>query len=282
METVCFVLDDVWNREAYTQIMDVFHNLQASRVIITTRQEHVASLAQPRHQLKLKPLEHNDAFNLFCRKAFYNRMQCKCPQNLEKLANAIVDRCQGLPLAIVSIGGMLSSLPATEYVWNETYNQLRGELAKNDHLRANLNLSYQDTPGELRNCFLYCCLFPEDHKLSRESLVRLWVAEGFAFPKEQSTAEEVADRYLRELIQRNMLEVVENDELGRVSTCKMHDLVRDLVLSIAKEEKYGSATDFSSMSHMDKDVRRLSSCGWKDKNAVKAKFPRLRTLVVLE
>lgn len=275
------VLDDVWNREAYTQIMDVFQNLQASRVIITTRQEHVATLAQPRHQLKLKPLEHNDAFNLFCRKAFYNRMECKCPQNLEKLANAIVDRCQGLPLAIVSIGGMLSSLPATEYVWNETYNQLRGELANNDHLRAILNLSYHDTPGELRNCFLYCGLFPEDHELSRESLVRLWVAEGFAFPKEQSTAEELADRYLRELIQRNMLEVVENDELGRVSTCKMHDLVRDLVLSIAKEEKYGSAIDFSSMSHMDKDVRRLSSCGWKDKNAVKAKFPRLRTLVAL-
>ncbi|EES09588.1 disease resistance protein RPM1 [Sorghum bicolor] len=276
-----FVLDDVWNREAYTQIMDVFQNLQACRVIITTRQEHVAALAQPRHQLKLKPLEHNDAFNLFCRKAFYNRMECKCPQNLEKLANALVDRCQGLPLAIVSIGGMLSSLPATEYVWNETYNQLRGELANNDHLRAILNLSYHDTPGELRNCFLYCGLFPEDHKFSRESLVRLWVAESFAVPKEQSTAEEVADRYLRELIQRNMLEVVDNDELGRVSTCKMHDLVRELVLSISKEEKYGCAYDFSSMSQMDKDVRRLSSCGWKDKIAVKANFPRLRTLVAL-
>ncbi|OEL23414.1 Disease resistance protein RPM1 [Dichanthelium oligosanthes] len=275
------VLDDVWNPEAYTQIVDVFQNLQASSIIITTRQEDVASLAQPRHRLKLKPLEDNDAFNLFCRKAFYNRMECKCPQGLEKLAKNIVDRCQGLPLAIVTIGGMLSSLPATDYVWNEMYKQLRGELANNDNIHAILNLSYHDTPGHLRNCFLYCGLFPEDHELSRESLVRLWVAEGFAVPKEQSTAEEVADRYLRELIQRNMLEVVENDELGRVSTCKMHDLVRDLALSIAKEEKFGSANDFSSMYHMDKGVRRLSSCGWKDKTAVKVKFPRLRTLVAL-
>ncbi|CAL4985030.1 unnamed protein product [Urochloa decumbens] len=275
------VLDDVWNREAYTQIADAFQNLQTSSIIITTRQEHVASLAHPRRQLKLKPLEHNDAFNLFCRKAFYNRMECKCPQDLENLANNIVDRCQGLPLAIVSLGGMLSSLPAIDYVWNEMYKQLRGELANNDHVRAILNLSYHDTPGDLRNCFLYCGLFPEDQELSRESLVRLWVAEGFAVPKEQSTAEEVADRYLRELIQRNMLEVVENDELGRVSTCKMHDLVRDLALSIAKEQKFGSANDFSSMSHTDKDVRRLSSCGWKDKTAVKVKFPRLRTLVAV-
>ncbi|CAL4994180.1 unnamed protein product [Urochloa decumbens] len=279
--TCLLVLDDVWNREAYTQIADAFQNLQASSIIITTRQEHVASLAQPRRQLKLKPLEHSDAFNLFCRKAFYNRMECKCPQDLENLANNIVERCQGLPLAIVSLGGMLSSLPALDYVWNEMYKQLRGELANNDHVRAILNLSYHDTPGDLRNCFLYCGLFPEDQELSRESLVRLWVAEGFAVPKEQSTAEEVADRYVRELIQRNMLEVVENDELGRVSTCKMHDLVRDLALSIAKEQKFGSANDFSSMSHMDKDVRRLSSCGWKDKTAVKVKFTRLRTLVAV-
>jgi len=275
------VLDDVWNREAYTQIADVFQNLQSCSIIITTRQEHVSTLAQPRHQLKLKPLECNDAFNLFCRKAFYNRMECKCPQDLEKLAKNIVDRCQGLPLAIVTIGGMLSSLPTTDYVWNETYKQLRCELANNDNVSAILNLSYHDTPGDLRNCFLYCGLFPEDHLLSSESLVRLWAAEGFAVQKEQSTAEEVAEGYLRELIQRNMLEVVENDELGRVSTCKMHDLVRDLALSIFKDEKFGSANDFSSISNMDKHVRRLSSCGWKDKAAVKVKFSRLRTLVAL-
>ncbi|CAO2141334.1 unnamed protein product [Urochloa humidicola] len=280
-EKCLLVLDDVWNREAYTQIADAFQNLQASSIIITTRQENVASLAQPRRQLKLKPLEHNDAFHLFCRKAFYNRMECRWPQDLENLANNIVDRCQGLPLAIVSLGGMLSSLPATDYVWNEMYKQLRGELANNDNVRAILNLSYHDTPGDLRNCFLYCGLFPEDQELSRESLVRLWVAEGFAVPKEQSTAEEVAEGYLRELIQRNMLEAVETDELGRVSTCKMHDLVRDLALSIAKEHKFGSANDFSSITHMDKDVRRLSSCGWKDKTAVKVKFPRLRTLVAV-
>ncbi|KAL6658127.1 hypothetical protein ACP70R_003713 [Stipagrostis hirtigluma subsp. patula] len=275
------VLDDVWNREAYTQIGDAFQNLQASRVIITTRQEHVAALAQPTRQLKLKPLERNDAFNLFCRKAFYNRMECKCPQDLEKLGNNIVDRCQGLPLAIVSIGGILSSLPPTDYVWNEMYKQLRSELANNDHVRAILNLSYHDIPGDLRNCFLYCGLFPEDYQFSRETLVRLWAAEGFAAQKGKITAEEVADRYLRELIQRNMLEVVEHDELGRVSTCKMHDLVRDLALSFAEEEKFGFASDFASMSNMDKEVRRLSLNGWKEKVTVNVKFARLRTLVAL-
>jgi disease resistance protein RPM1 len=110
------VLDDVWNRKAYTKIEDTFQNLQGCRVIITTRKEQVANIVQPKRQLKLKPLEHSDAFSLFCKKAFYNRMECRCPQDLEQLANNIVDRCHGLPLAIVSIGGMLSSLEPKEYL----------------------------------------------------------------------------------------------------------------------------------------------------------------------
>ncbi|KAL6868113.1 hypothetical protein ACP4OV_014958 [Aristida adscensionis] len=281
-ESKCLiVLDDVWNQEACIHIRDTIQILQGSRLIITTRQEQVATLAHSTRQLKLKPLDRKDAFNLFCKKAFYNSTECKCPQELQKLADDIVERCQGLPLAIVSMGGLMSSLPQTNHVWSDTYKQLGAELANNDHVRAILNLSYNDLPGDLRNCFLYCSLFPEDHQFSREGLVWLWVAEGFAVQKEQSTPEEVADKYLRELIQRNMMEAVDNDELGRVSTCKMHDLVRDLALSVAKEEKFASANDFGTMVKMDPGVRRLSSCGWKDRTVPKLKFPRLRTLIAL-
>ncbi|WVZ53251.1 LOW QUALITY PROTEIN: hypothetical protein U9M48_004220 [Paspalum notatum var. saurae] len=161
--------------------------------------------------------------------------------------------------AIVSMGGLLSSLPPTNHVWNETYKQFRDQLTDNDNVRAILNLSYNNLPGDLRNCFLYSCSLRTTNFILRESLVRLWVAEGFAVNKEQSTPEEVANIYLRELIQRNMLEVVEYDELGRVSTCKMHDLVRDLAISVAREEKFGSANDFGTMVKVDKNVRRLSS-----------------------
>ncbi|XP_006662833.1 disease resistance protein RPM1-like [Oryza brachyantha] len=275
------VLDDVWNREAYNQMADAFQNLQAGRIIITTRQGDVTTLAHPTRQLIVKPLEKSDAFNLFCRKAFYNTMHSNCPQDLENVVHNIVDRCKGLPLAIVSIGGLLSSVQPEYHVWNEVYKQLQDELVNNSNIQAILNLSYQDLPGHLRNCFLYCSLFPEDHKFPRETLVRLWVAEGFTVRKRQNTPEEVADRYLRELIQRNLLEVVDYDELGRVRSCKMHDLVRDLALSIAKEENFGSADDYGTMIEMDRDVRRLSSCGWKDNSAPKLKLPRLRTLVLL-
>lgn len=283
-DTKCMVvLDDVWDRKAYIQMRDALQNLQASRIIITTRNKHVAALAPPTRCLDLKPLNSTDALELLCRRAFLNNSDHVCPPELDKLGKDIVDRCEGLPLAIVSIGGLLSSLPPTSYVWNEMYNQLRSELVNNNNVRAVINLSYHDLPGDLRNCFLYCSMFPEDYPMSRESLVRLWVAEGFAVRKEQSTPEEMAERYLRELIHRNMLEVAENDELGRVSTCKMHDIMRDLALSIAKEERFGSANDYGTMLLMDREyVRRFSTCGWRDNSTPGVTFPCLRTLLSLE
>uniref|UniRef100_A0A453HHI8 Disease resistance protein RPM1 n=1 Tax=Aegilops tauschii subsp. strangulata TaxID=200361 RepID=A0A453HHI8_AEGTS len=227
------VLDDVWEQDVYFQIHDALQDLPGSRIIITTRKDHVAGISSPNRHLELEPLSKSDAFDLFCRRAFYNRKGHMCPKDLEMIATSIVDRCHGLPLAIVTIGGMF--------------------------------------------------LFPEDYHMSRESLVRLWVAEGFVVRKEKNTPEMVAEGNLMELIHRNMLEVVENDELGRVSTCKMHDIVRELAISVAKEERFASADDYATMIlvQQDKDVRRLSLCGWKDDTAVKVKLPHLRTVLSL-
>jgi disease resistance protein RPM1 len=162
------------------------------------------------------------------------------------------------------------------------YNQFRVELAKPDNVQAILKLSYNDLPGDLRNCFLYCSLFPEDCIMSRESLVRQWVAEGFAVTKENNTLEDVAELNLVELITRNLLQVEEYDELGRVNTCKMHDIVRDLALSIARDEKFGSASDQAAVINMDREVRRLSLCQWNGSDAPRVKFPHLRTLFSLD
>uniref|UniRef100_A0A452XLM9 Disease resistance protein RPM1 n=1 Tax=Aegilops tauschii subsp. strangulata TaxID=200361 RepID=A0A452XLM9_AEGTS len=212
------VLDDVWDKEAYTQMCSAFQGLQGSRVMITTRKEDVAALAPVRRRLLLQPLGSVESFKLFCSRAFHNSLGRKCPPELEAVAAAIVDR-----------------------------------------------------------------LFREDYEMSRENLVRLWVAEGFAKKKDNSTPEEVAEGNLMELIGRNMLEVVERDELFRVSTCKMHDIVRDLALAVAKEERFGSASDQGEMTLMDKEVRRFSTCGWRDSMAAApgVDFPRLRTVISL-
>jgi disease resistance protein RPM1 len=274
------VLDDVWEQDIYFQIREAFENLQGSRIVITTRKDHVAGISSPTRHLELQPLSKHDAFDLFCRRAFFNQKGHMCPKDLEIIATSIVDRCHGLPLAIATIGSLLSSRQRLD-IWTQKYNQLRSELSNNDHVRSIFNLSYHDLSDDLKTCFLYCSLFPEDHPMSRDSLVRLWVAEGFVLGKEKNTPEMVAEGNLMELIHRNMLEVVENDELGRVNTCKMHDIMRELAISVAKEERFASANDYGTMIQMDKDVRRLSSFGWKDNTVLKPKLPHLRTVVAL-
>ncbi|KAM0839164.1 hypothetical protein ACQ4PT_060506 [Festuca glaucescens] len=254
-----------------------FRNLQGCRIIITTRKKRVASLASATHRLELQPLSRHDAFDLFCRRAFYNQKGHTCPKDLEMIATAIVDRCHGLPLAIVKMGSMLSSSQELD-IWAQKFSS---ELSNNDQVRSVYSLGYHDLPDELLICLLYCSLFPDDHPMSRDSLVRLWVAEGFAPSKEESTPEEVAEGNLMELIRRNMLELVEDDELGRVTTCKMHAIVRGLAIFIAKEARFASANDYGTLMHMDKNVRRMSFCGWRDNTALKLQLPHLRTVVAV-
>ncbi|KAK8461994.1 hypothetical protein SEVIR_1G125600v4 [Setaria viridis] len=277
------VLDDVWDREVYLKMEDIFKNLKASHVIITTRNDDVASLASSteRH-LQLQPLNSDDAFNLFGRRAFSNRIDKKCPPELKNVADSIVNKCKGLPLAIISMGSLMSTKKPIEHAWNQVYNQFQSELLNTGDVQAILNLSYNDLPGNIRNCFLYCSLFPEDYIMSRETLVRQWVAEGFVVANQHNKLEDVAELNLMKLITRNMLQVVDYDEVGRVSTCKMHDIVRDLALTAAKDEKFGSANDQGAMIQIDKEVRRLSLYGWNDSDTSMVTFPCLRTLLLLE
>jgi disease resistance protein RPM1 len=280
------VLDDVWDKDVYEKIQDVFKNLPSARVIITTRRDDVASLASMGHHLQLQPLDRDDASRLFFARAFSNTVDQKCPPDLENVARLIVERCRGLPLALVSMGRLMSSKQQTEHAWNQVLNQFRSELSKTDdvgrNIEAILKLSYNELPGNLRNCFLYCSLFPEDYTIPRDNLVRQWVAEGFAVATEKNTPEVVAESNLMELINRNMLQVVDYDELHRVSTCKKHDIVRDLALSTAKKEKFGSANQRGEMINMENDVRRLSTCGWNDSDSSTTDLPCLRTLISIQ
>uniref|UniRef100_A0ACD5YNF6 Uncharacterized protein n=1 Tax=Avena sativa TaxID=4498 RepID=A0ACD5YNF6_AVESA len=273
------ILDDLWEQEVYFQMQDALENLQGSRVIITTRRDVVAGISSPARHLELQPLSKPASFDLFCRRAFYNHKGCMCPKNVKMIATAIVDRCRGMPLAIVTIGSMLSFRQQLD-IWQQTYDQLL-ELSTDNHVRDIINLCYHDLSGDLRNCLVYCSLFPGDYPMSCDSLVRLWVAEGFVLSKGNNTPEVVAEGMFMELIHRNMFEVVDTDELGRVNACKMHDIVRELAFSFAEEERYASANDYGTMTQIDRDVRRLSLCGWKDNSVPEHKFPRLRTLVSL-
>ncbi|XP_059436275.1 disease resistance protein RPM1-like [Corylus avellana] len=197
------VFDDVWKTEFWEIVK---HSLpcsdKGSRIIITTRSDLIGvsckeSLTDMVH--KVQPLSQEKAWELFCRKAFQTEFQRCCPNELMRLSIEIVKKCEGLPLAIVAIGGLLSTKEKVPLEWKKLLDSLSYELECNPHLTSVttiLSLSCYDLPCYLKSCYLYFGIFPEDYSINGARLVWLWVAEGFITRKKGKPLEDVAEEFL--------------------------------------------------------------------------------------
>ncbi|XP_062015414.1 disease resistance protein RPM1-like isoform X1 [Rosa rugosa] len=260
------ILDDVWDIKVWREIKVSLHDRRlGSRVVLTTRNEEVASnsFGVESYVYRIQPLQKNEAWELFSRKAFSTKQHKTCPTELKSLACQLVERCEGLPLGIVALAGLMYSKKSLDQ-WQQVCNNLNWYLHNNsslDPVRNILLLSFTDLPSQLKHCFLYCSLFPEDHLFNRKRLTGLWIAEGFVENVKGVTSEEVADSYLRELCFRSMLQFadgfISGAPLGRPKKLKMHDLMRELALSTAEKEKFGYVYDGREVME-EISTRRLS------------------------
>ncbi|KAJ7949773.1 Disease resistance protein [Quillaja saponaria] len=258
------VLDDVWTTELWRQITVALQNgMEGSRVVLTTRLEEVASFGFgiPSHVYHIRSLTENEAWSLFSTKAFSKSPDQNCPPEIRAHALQLVQKCEGLPLAIVALGSLLSTKNNLESEWRRVLNTLSWELSNNPQLKivkSILLLSFNDLSYQLKHCLLYCSVFPEDYLMRRTRLIRLWVAEGFIQVVDGATPEEVAEMNLMGLIHRSMLQVVERNPSGRPKACKLHDVLREILLQIVKEERF--CTIYRSQVHNDQQCKapRLS------------------------
>jgi disease resistance protein RPM1 len=252
VEVTEIVLDDVWNAHLWYQIRHALlddgtrsrvvittRNSTRSRVVITTRNRYVAMAAAPERVKMLEPMPEAEAWELFCAVAFRDR---RCPTHLEELATSMVRRCCGLPLAIVSVGNLLALRETTDFAWRNAHDSLVWDKSSSDlgigEAAAILNLSIDDLPHHLKKCFLSCSVFPEDLLMKRKMLLRNWVAQGFVEEQlGQRKAEDVADDYLDQIVQRNLFQVVHRNEFGRVKHFTTQDLIRDLIIYRSKLEE---------------------------------------------
>ncbi|KAE8691740.1 Detected protein of unknown function [Hibiscus syriacus] len=241
------VLDDVWSIRFWHEInIALPEGMRGSRIMITTRKEDVAPFQSGivSYIHRIQPLRIDEAWKLFCVKAFPNELG-GCPSYLDSLARNLVEKCQGLPLAIAALGGLMSSKKSLAE-WKRVHDNLNWELGNNPSLelvRTISLLSYHDLPFQLKHCFLYCCIFPEDYDIGRKRIIRLWMAEGFLEKANDTPLEVIAESYLMDLIRRNLLQVAWRNYFGRPKAFKMHDLIRDFALSISKEEKFVAVSD---------------------------------------
>ncbi|GJN00866.1 hypothetical protein PR202_ga18087 [Eleusine coracana subsp. coracana] len=260
------ILDDIWTISSWESIRYALpDNKKGSRIIVTTRNEDVAKTCSSHPQdsiYKIQRLSDATSRELFLKRIFNSAD--KLPNDeLEEVSNAILRKCGGLPLAITSISSLLASKTyRTKQKWQEVCDNLGSELESNPTMEGAkqvLTLSYDDLPYHLKACFLYFSIFPENHVIKRGPLVRRWIAEGFVSPRYGLSMEQVAEGYFDEFVARSIVQPVRIDWNGKVRSCRVHDIMLEVIVSKSVEENFASLLrDNGSLFVSHDKIRRLS------------------------
>ena len=258
------IIDDIWDVSAWKVIKCAFpENDLGSRVIVTTRSLEVATAccSLPHdYVLQMKTLSNEDSRRLFFGRIFGT--EDACPNQLRDVSVEILKKCGGLPLAIISIAGLLASEGPNREEWEhvrKSLGSIYGTKLTLDGMRQILNLSYKDLPCHLKTCLLYLGMYPEDCTIRRSTLERQWMAEGFVSKENGQDMEKIANNYFNELVNRSLVQPVHFDDSGLVITCKVHDMMLDLILLKCVEENFLTVVDDSQANTTQEyKVRRLS------------------------
>ncbi|PHU11182.1 hypothetical protein BC332_18112 [Capsicum chinense] len=252
------VLDDVWSTEVWDKVRRCFpDDKNGSRILLTTRLTEVALLAKSDsapYCLKLLDLE--ESWELLCQKVFGRKFN---HPDLKDIGKKIAERCQGLPLTILVVAGQLSKLQRTRMCW-ETFAKTVGSTVTDEYKKCLdiLALSYRNLPHHLKACFIYICAFPAETAIRVQLLVNLWIAEGFLTTGKQKTFENYAEECLEDLVNRSLVIVKQRKSNGRVKSCAVHDILRDLGLREAQRENFFHFPEFFATADILHCGRRLS------------------------
>ncbi|TYH29885.1 hypothetical protein ES288_A01G048500v1 [Gossypium darwinii] len=249
-EKVLIILDDMWNKVHLKDIgIPLNENGKGCKIILTTRLLKVCESMECQVFVPIDVLDDDEAWTLFRMKANLNE---RVSRDILEEAEKVAKECKGLPVAIVTLATALESTK-TRKGWEVARKKLEssrlveigniGEEEKNAYLC--IKMSYEHLKKETnQKCFLSCALYPEDHSINVEDLVRyVWCLELFG---KADSIEEVRIQVLGAIdyLKDSSLLLKDGDGIRNV---KLHDIVRDVALWIASEEK----SDFMIKSRLE-------------------------------
>ncbi|GMP72898.1 hypothetical protein CsSME_00030787 [Camellia sinensis var. sinensis] len=257
VKKILVILDDVWVKLNLAAVGIPFGNdHRGCKIIITTRREQVCnSMGMERLRTKivhLGVLSEKDSWDLFKK----NVGDVLDSNELNTIANEVCRECGGLPIALVTVGSAMKGKD-DPILWNEAARELRKSMPTNiegvdQQVYKSLRLSYDYLQDEeAKACFLLCSLFPEDHDILVEDLVRYGM--GLRLFKNVDTVQEVRGRaksVISNLIDSCLL--LASDEQDCI---KMHDVVRDVAIFIGSKKHFVRAgcnlKDWPNMDSLD-------------------------------
>ncbi|KAG5551750.1 hypothetical protein RHGRI_009986 [Rhododendron griersonianum] len=233
------ILDDVWHELDLKEIgIPITDENKSCKVVLTSRNRDVWKNMDVK-DFRIEILSERESWALFQKKVG-NYVDA---HELREIAWEVCKECQGLPVAINAIGAALKG--KYMYAWRDALDKLKNSMLKDivgidQKVYASLKWSYDQLDSEdARSCFLLCCLFPEDAEIRIDDLVRYYMTRRtFHRDQKPDSLEKALDRVrtvVSTLISCCLL--LDGENYYKV-VVKMHDVVRDVAISIAKAEKY--------------------------------------------
>ncbi|KAL8494494.1 hypothetical protein ACS0TY_025338 [Phlomoides rotata] len=150
------VLDDVWNRSVVEYLQSSFpDNQNGSHVVLTTRLKYLVqdvSYDSVHNFTDVRLLDKKESWDLLLQKVLAG---VSCPPHLEDAGKKIAEKCDGLPLTIVTIADLLSKVPESLWIdvatkrkhklFIDAYDQISQFLRRLDAL----NIHFYDFPLEV-------------------------------------------------------------------------------------------------------------------------------------
>ncbi|PWA79126.1 Disease resistance protein [Artemisia annua] len=227
------VMDDVWienkDMNKWGELCKALScGAKGSTVTVTTRKESTAQLMAkiPELQHKVGVLSEEESWSLFKMLSFPGRGERENVRGLELVGREIVEKCKGLPLAVKTLGSLMSTKKRVNE-WQCVNDRFMLEMQENGILSA-LSLSYDDLLPHLKRCFAYCCVFSKGEEMSKDLLIELWMANEFIPSQGDVSLYVLGEEIFSCLVRRSFFQDVIEDDIYTDEKCKMHDLMHDL------------------------------------------------------
>ncbi|CAL5351008.1 unnamed protein product [Camellia sinensis] len=236
---ILVILDDVWNRLELNDIGIPFGDGHGGcKILLTSRFDNVSNDMNAQKKFTLDVLTEEEAWNLFEEMAGISNDTSHTSTDLYITQKKVADECGCLPIAIVTVARALKD--KERHSWNSALVQLRKSMVKNirgveEEVFKSVELSYDFLGSrEIRECFLLCSLYAEDFNIPIEDLVRYGV--GIEMFEAIDSVNEARDRVHASVDELKKGYLLMDGE--REGCVKMHDVVRDVAISIASREEH--------------------------------------------
>ncbi|XP_059288431.1 probable disease resistance protein At4g27220, partial [Lycium ferocissimum] len=266
------ILDDVWT---HFDVMKVGIPLEivGGKMIITSRSSQVCDRIGCQKKVKVPTLLMTESWELFVETLGHSG---DLPMEIEEIAKRMTKKCDGLPLGLITMAASMRGVNDV-FEWRDAFEEFTESCMQmesmNNEVFSVLRFSYNRLrDSRLQKCFLYCCLFPEDFKIKRDELIRLFIVEGLLDKRNSRGAEFDQGHAVLNKLERACL--LESFYEGERTCVRMHDLVRQMALHVARDEfkwmvKAGAqlreipgeqewSEDLDKVSLMENDIKEIS------------------------